>query len=274
MHNIQNNSSITHFFTIFSLISVLLVLPLGFFTSSKARNSVSKINEAHIENVKLKQQQLLQSIMSAQKILSSLEVKIDDELNSLSFLEEEGESAAKKDQDESTESSSSTSKWKKLIADAKRETVLNKKSLGAISDDMNARLGALIKESKSKFGHETKKETNKKNDKDGDSNLNENDKQAAAEEKRRELDKQKRFVVKWHAGSQGVLTSERMRTAQEATIKYDAVGDVAKKLLSLPASSDSFSKKNNWLVLRQNGGENWLNCMTNDAEPQPGSCKN
>lgn len=256
-----SSSSISLFFTVFSLISVLLVLPLGYYTSNKARSSVSKLNEAHIDLLRSRQQEILQTIMSAQKILATLESKIDDELLSLSFL---SDSDTKKldESDDVTSSSSTKSKWIQLISKARHQKELNVKSIGALSDDMTSRLGALVKETESTL------EKMKTHD--------EKEKQEAplrkAEAERMELDKAKRYVVKWHSGTEGVLTSERFKTAQEATIKYDAVGDVAKKLLSLPASADG-SKKNNWLVSRQNGGDNWLNCISNDAEPQPGACK-
>lgn len=245
----SSSSSLSIFLTIFSLISVLLVIPLGFFMSNKVRDSVSRTNQAHFETLRGKQQELLKTIMNAQQILASVEAKIDAELIA-SNVDDDYNSTEGED--------SSTSRWSKLWRESDQQRKQNVQDLKVLSDDFKLRLEALKKEAHASFQQHADRATKSGNDNDGDAaNV---------------VDKSKRYVVKWHAGAEGVLTSERKRTVQEATVLYDGVGDVAKKLLSLPRSAAD-GLRNNWLVVRQNGGSNWLSCMSNDAEPQPGACK-
>jgi hypothetical protein len=87
---------------------------------------------------------------------------------------------------------------------------------------------------------------------------------AIARVQQHHADESMRFVVKWHAGKRGVLTSPRIKTEVEAAAKYDNVGNLAKKLLMFDGVR--------WVVMREDGGDQWLQCMSNDAQAQPGAC--
>ena len=290
-------SSVASALVIFSIISILLVLPTGYFLSKSARNAVLQSNDIQFELIRSKQHELLQLIMEAQSILANVEVHVDSELAALDELLEKSESRKDK------------------LLKAESEKQRNVKGLQVLKDDLEPRLGVLEKEARISF----KKELEDAKFFESSSSKNEQTKQQKQEDNTRKpeenqqqldefgnkkeilpnnlqssdnnnninnningggIDHSKRFVVKWHSGTKGVQTSERLRTLQEATIKFDAVGSVAKKLLNLPSSAadtddddgGDHARRNSWMVVRQSGGTRWLSCMTNDAVPQPGAC--
>ena len=73
-----------------------------------------------------------------------------------------------------------------------------------------------------------------------------------------------RFLIKWHSDD-GVKTSKRMATEQEAYEKFNDVGEFAKKLLMFDGSR--------WIVLKEYGGEKWLHLMHDDGDVQEGDGK-
>ena len=73
-----------------------------------------------------------------------------------------------------------------------------------------------------------------------------------------------RFLVKWH-GDDGVKTSKRMGSEGESLDFFNQVGDFAKKLLMFDGT--------NWLVLKQYGGQEWLNLMQDNGVVQDGDGK-
>lgn len=86
-----------------------------------------------------------------------------------------------------------------------------------------------------------------------------------AEQKKHYDETTLRFVVKWHAGKDGVQTSPRYATEEEARQKYESLGDKAKKLMVFDGEQ--------WMTTMSFGADNWLACMQNNAKPQPGDCK-
>lgn len=73
-----------------------------------------------------------------------------------------------------------------------------------------------------------------------------------------------RFVVKWHSDD-GVQTSTPFEAEDLALEKFNDIGEFAKKLLMFTGTE--------WTVVRSYGGEQWLNCMKDDATIQVGDCK-
>lgn len=238
--------------SVFSLIAVLLILPTGYILSTKVRLAVSNANSVEFELLRSKQQDLLKLIMQSQQILASVEAQVNEELNTI--LEEEKQLQKNLEETESL----------------RKE---NAKAIQVLSEDMKGRLGVLMKEAVASFEQQKEREEkhNNNNNKENqqqqqqqhdNQNINNNDNNNAVEN-------EKRFVVKWHAGSEGVKTSERFRTMQEATVKFESVGEVAKKMLQQSTNSVGIYA---WLVAREYGGRNWLDCMKNDPEPQEGDC--
>jgi hypothetical protein len=73
-----------------------------------------------------------------------------------------------------------------------------------------------------------------------------------------------RFVVKWHSDD-GVKTSPRMATEQEAVEKFTEIGEFAKKLLMFDGQR--------WIPLKVYGGEKWLALMHDNGDVQDGDGK-
>ena len=73
-----------------------------------------------------------------------------------------------------------------------------------------------------------------------------------------------RFLVKWHSDD-GVKTSDRYPTERDALDKFNQIGEFAKKMLMVSGKR--------WIVLREYGGAQWLDIMTNDGELQDGDGK-
>jgi hypothetical protein len=71
------------------------------------------------------------------------------------------------------------------------------------------------------------------------------------------------YLVKWH-GLHGVDTSDPLYTEVEAEMKFEKVGNFAKKLLRFQPGGGGGV----WSVARAFGGENWLALMTNDGNIQ------
>lgn len=231
---VSTNSYYSFYLSILSLFAVLLILPTGYLLSTKVRLVVSKANDVEFDLVRTKQHELLKLIMQCQQILASVEAQVNEELNAI--LEEEKQ----------------VEKVLEETASLRKE---NAKSIAQLTEDMKGRLGVLVKEAVVTFKQQKEREEKDKNPGGADEQNNNND--------------GKRFVVKWHAGTEGVKTSERFRTLQEATVKFEQVGDVAKKLLQQSTNSVGIQA---WLVAREQGGRNWLDCMKNDPEPQEGDC--
>lgn len=235
----NNNYYYSIYLSLFSLIAVLLILPTGYILSTKVRVAVSQTNNVEFDLLRNKQQDLLKLIMQSQQILASIEAQINEEL--LTIQEEEKQ-------------------VQKVLEETESLRKENSKAIEVLSEDMKGRVAVLMKESIASFqqqknreeGEKKKKEENKQQDEDAKPN-----------------NEGKRFVVKWHAGIEGVKTSERFRTLQEATVKFEAVGEVAKKLLQQSTNSVGATA---WLVAREYGGQNWLDCMKNNPDPQEGDC--
>jgi hypothetical protein len=71
------------------------------------------------------------------------------------------------------------------------------------------------------------------------------------------------YLVKWH-GLHGVDTSDPLYTEVEAEMKFEKVGNFAKKLLRFQPGGGGGV----WSVARAFGGENWLALMSNDGNIQ------
>jgi hypothetical protein len=72
------------------------------------------------------------------------------------------------------------------------------------------------------------------------------------------------FYVKWHS-KDGLKSSDRLPTETEAAILFEKVGDFAKKLLMFDGSR--------WSCIKEFGGDNWLNLMQDNGDPQTGEHK-
>ena len=84
-------NNVSSLLVIFSMISVLLILPTGLFLSQSARNAVQQTNEERFEQLRTKQHELLKLIMQSQSVLANIEVNIDSELLALDELEKSDE---------------------------------------------------------------------------------------------------------------------------------------------------------------------------------------
>lgn len=240
-----STSNYSIYLSLFSLITVLLILPTGYILSTKVRVAVSQTNNVQFDLLRNKQQDLLKLIMQSQQILASVEAQINEEL--LSVQEDEKQ-------------------VQKVLEETESLRKENGKAIEVLSEDMKSRIGVLMKESIASFKQQKDREEKNTNNKQSKNIVQE---EHIINNNIHNNNEGKRFVVKWHAGTEGVKTSERFRTLQEATVKFESVGEVAKKLLQQSTNSVGTTA---WLVAREYGGQNWLDCMKNDPESQEGEC--
>eukprot|EP01062_Namystynia_karyoxenos_P074824 TRINITY_DN71855_c0_g1_i1.p1 TRINITY_DN71855_c0_g1~~TRINITY_DN71855_c0_g1_i1.p1 ORF type:complete len:263 (+),score=96.92 TRINITY_DN71855_c0_g1_i1:119-790(+) len=87
--------------------------------------------------------------------------------------------------------------------------------------------------------------------------------QHALDEFKQYLDNQRggRWLVKWH-GNNGITTSPRFASEEQAYQYYVQAGDFAKKLLMFDGAR--------WILIKSYGGQQWLSLMTDDATYQQG----